>query len=156
MYLAAYFKALETALLTASKKCSYFLGFFSRLPTMLNRKLVDELAVEFCMSLNTKFYRKKLARTLYNVEKNRSVHQTCRLICLGKVSYYMSEICRMDLIPFYCRLVATLAPCVDDVAPTLVEILLGELRHQIRKKDQLHIHTKLKNIRCLGKLHCSP
>ena len=56
----------------------------------------------------------------------------------------------MDLIPYYSRLVATLAPCIDDVAPTLVEILLGDLRFQIRKKDQLHIHTKLKNIRFLG------
>ncbi len=54
------------------------------------------------------------------------------------------------MIPYYSRLVATLAPCIDDVVPTLVEILLGDLRFQIRKKDQLHIHTKLKNIRFLG------
>ena len=56
----------------------------------------------------------------------------------------------MDLIPFYSRLVATLAQCVDDVAPTLLEVLLADVRRQIRKKDQLHIHTKLKNIRFLG------
>ena len=56
----------------------------------------------------------------------------------------------MDLIPFYSRLVATLSPCVSDVDSTLLEILLGDLRFQIRKKDQLHVHTKLKNIRFLG------
>ena len=56
----------------------------------------------------------------------------------------------MDLVPFYARLIATLVPCVDDVSSTLLEILLGDLRHQIRKKDQVHIHTKLKNIRLLG------
>ena len=38
---------------------------------MMNRKLVDELAVEFCMTHNTKLSRKKLARFLYAVEKNR-------------------------------------------------------------------------------------
>jgi hypothetical protein len=38
---------------------------------MMNRKLVDEMAVEFCMTLNTKLHRKKLAKALYNVEKNR-------------------------------------------------------------------------------------
>ena len=58
----------------------------------------------------------------------------------------------MDLIPFYSRLVATLAPCINDVDVTLVETLLNDLRFQIRKKDQLHIHTKLKNIRFLGKV----
>ena len=59
-------------------------------------------------------------------------------------------VARVDLIPFNARLAATLAPCVDDVCPTLLDILLGDLRHQIRKKDQVHIHTKLKNIRLLG------
>ncbi len=58
----------------------------------------------------------------------------------------------MDLIPFYARLVATIAPCVDDVVPTLLELLLGDLKRQIRKKDQLHIHSKLKNMRLLGEL----
>ena len=58
----------------------------------------------------------------------------------------------MDLIPYYSRLVATLAPCIDDVVPTLVDTLQRDLRFQIRKKDQLHIHTKLKNIRFLGEL----
>ena len=38
---------------------------------MMNRKLVDDMAVEFCMSLNTKLHRKKLAKALFNVEKNR-------------------------------------------------------------------------------------
>ena len=41
------------------------------LPTMLNRKLVDDLAVEFCMSFNSKANRRKLATALFNVEKNR-------------------------------------------------------------------------------------
>ena len=59
---------------------------------------------------------------------------------------------RMDLIPFYARLVATLYPCLDDVATTLVEILIKDLRFQIKKKDQVHIHSKLKNVRFIGTL----
>ena len=42
-----------------------------RLPMMLNRKLVDDLAVEFCMTLNMKIYRNRLAKALYMVERNR-------------------------------------------------------------------------------------
>ena len=59
--------------LSVSARWLHFLSFFPsfRLPTMLNRKLVDELAVEFCMTLNTKICRKKLAKALFSVEKNR-------------------------------------------------------------------------------------
>ena len=94
-----------------SSQGAQFERFGLLLPTMLNRKLVDDLAVEFCMTLNSKGNRKKLAWTLFAVEKNR-----------------------VDLIPFYARLVATLSPCVDDVVPTLLDMLLGVLRHQIRKR----------------------
>ena len=56
----------------------------------------------------------------------------------------------MDLIPFYARLVATLAPCMDDLAPMLVDNLIRNLRGQVRKKDQIHIHSKIKNCRFIG------
>ena len=45
----------------------------SRLPRLMNRKFVDDFAVEFCMSMNTKANRKKLARALFSVDKNRWV-----------------------------------------------------------------------------------
>ena len=64
---------------------------------------------------------------------------------------HMCTYSRMDLIPFYARLAATLNPCLDDVATTLVDILIRDLRFQIKKKDQIHIHSKLKNVRFLGK-----
>ena len=37
----------------------------------MNRKFVDEFAVEFCMSMNFKGNRSRLARALFNVDKNR-------------------------------------------------------------------------------------
>ena len=42
-----------------------------RLPNLMNRKFVDEFAVEFCMSMNFKGNRARLARALFNVDKNR-------------------------------------------------------------------------------------
>ena len=43
----------------------------NRLPNLMNRKFVDEFAVEFCMSMNFKGNRVRLARALFNVDKNR-------------------------------------------------------------------------------------
>jgi len=37
----------------------------------MNRKFVDEFAVEFCMTMNTKANRKKLVQALFSVDKNR-------------------------------------------------------------------------------------
>ena len=62
----------------------------------------------------------------------------------------LCSVLRMDLIPFYARLVATLAPCMDDLAPMLVDNLIRNLRGQVRKKDQIHIHSKIKNCRFIG------
>ena len=63
---------------------------------------------------------------------------------------YFRSHSRMDLVPFYARLVATLHPCLDDIAPTLVDMLMRDFRFQVRKKDQVHIHSKLKNVRFIG------
>ena len=52
---------------------SFVLTTSSRLPRLMNRKFVDEFAVEFCMSMNTKANRKKLARALFSVDKNRYI-----------------------------------------------------------------------------------
>ena len=47
----------------------------NRLPNLMNRKFVDEFAVEFCMSMNFKGNRVRLARALFNVDKNRFLQQ---------------------------------------------------------------------------------
>lgn len=63
---------------------------FYRLPTLMNRKFVDEFAVEFCMTMNTKANRKKLARALFNVDKNRWVHCTCTDGCVIVVGWCLT------------------------------------------------------------------
>ena len=39
--------------------------------------------------------------------------------------------CRLDLLPMYARLVATLDPCAPDLAPELVQQLKGEFRFRV-------------------------
>ena len=81
------------------------------------------------MNLNTKANRKKLSRALF------SVHRT-----------------RYDLLPFYSRLVATLHPCMPDVAVELNTLLKTDFKWHIRKKDQINIESKLKVVRFIGEL----
>lgn len=39
--------------------------------------------------------------------------------------------CRLDLLPFYARLVATLHPCMSDVAEDLCSMLRGDFRFHV-------------------------
>uniref|UniRef100_A0A2K5DKA5 UPF2 regulator of nonsense mediated mRNA decay n=1 Tax=Aotus nancymaae TaxID=37293 RepID=A0A2K5DKA5_AOTNA len=58
----------------------------------------------------------------------------------------------LDLLPFYARLVATLHPCMSDVAEDLCSMLRGDFRFHVRKKDQINIETKNKTVRFIGEL----
>ncbi|XP_037077123.1 regulator of nonsense transcripts 2-like [Pollicipes pollicipes] len=104
-------------------------AFLNSLPSRVSRSLIDQAAVEFCMSLNTKNNRKKLVRVLFNVPRTR-----------------------LDLLPFYARLVATLHPCMPDVASDLAQMLKADFKYHVRKKDQINIETKLKVMRFIGEL----
>ena len=75
-------------------------------------------------------------------------------MCFILHGLYSHSHSRMDLVPFYARLVATLHPCLDDIVPALVDMLMRDFRFQVRKKDQVHIHSKLKNVRFIGKRVC--
>ena len=103
--------------------------FLSSLTNCVSRELIDKAASDFCMNLNTKANRKKLSRALF------SVHRT-----------------RYDLLPFYSRLVATLHPCMPDVAMELNTLLKTDFKWHIRKKDQINIESKLKVVRFIGEL----
>ncbi|KAG8142577.1 hypothetical protein E2320_005797, partial [Naja naja] len=88
-------------------------AFLQQLPNCVNRDLIDKAAMDFCMNMNTKANRRKLVRALFIVPRQR-----------------------LDLLPFYARLVGTLHPCMSDV----------------RKKDQINIETKNKTVRFIGEL----
>jgi regulator of nonsense transcripts 2 len=92
--------------------------------------MIDELAAEFCMKLNSKGNRKKLVRQLFTVNRGR-----------------------LDLLPFYSRLVATLNPLLSDIGAELVLLLVRDMKFKVKKKDTtIHILTKLKTVRFLAEL----
>lgn len=104
-------------------------AFIQQLPNCINRDLIDKAAMDFCMNMNTKSNRRKLVRALFTVPRQR-----------------------LDLLPFYARLVATLHPCMSDIADDLCSMLKGDFRFHIRKKDQINIETKNKTVRFIGEL----
>ncbi|GBM68838.1 Regulator of nonsense transcripts 2, partial [Araneus ventricosus] len=103
--------------------------FLNSLLNCVNREMIDQAAVDFCMNLNTRPNRKKLVKALFLVPRTR-----------------------LDLLPFYARFVATLNPCMPDVASDLVSMLKQDFKFHIKKKDQINIESKVKTVRFIGEL----
>ena len=103
--------------------------FIAQLPNCVNRELIDKAAKDFCMHLNTKLNRKRLVGALFQVQRTR-----------------------LDLLPFYSRLVATLNPCMPEISTDLASLLLNDFRFHVRKKDQINIESKIKTSRFIGEL----
>lgn len=104
-------------------------GFLNSLLHCVSREMVDQAAEQFCMNLNTKPNRNKLIKAVFLVPRTR-----------------------LDLLPFYARFVATLAPCMPDVATDLVSMLKQDFKFHIKKKDQINIESKVKTMRFIGEL----
>lgn len=104
-------------------------SFISTLPNCVNRELIDRAAKDFCMSLNSKTNRKRLIGALFQVQRTR-----------------------LDLLPFYARLVAILYPIMPEVSNELASLLLNDFRFHVRKKDQINIESKIKTARFIGEL----
>lgn len=83
-------------------------AFLTSLLNCVNRDMIDKAAFNFCTNLNTKYTRKKLVRALFTVPRTR-----------------------LDLLPFYSRLVATLAPIMPTVANDLVQLLKQDFRFHV-------------------------
>ncbi|KAI9554313.1 hypothetical protein GHT06_019585 [Daphnia sinensis] len=94
-------------------------SFLTTLSACVNREMIDSAAIEFSTNLNTKHNRKKLVRALFTVQRTR-----------------------LDLLPFYSRLVATLHPYIPEVATDLCNFLRQDFKYHVRKKDQINIETK--------------
>lgn len=103
--------------------------FFSSLLNCVNRDFIDKAALTFATTFNTKNNRKKLVNVLFTVPR-----------------------IRLDLLPFYARFVAQLNPIMPTVGTDLVAILKHNFRYLFKKKDQINIESKVKNIRFIGEL----
>lgn len=106
-----------------------FESFIEQLPKCVNREMIDNLSIEFLIYLNTKNNRKKLVKVLFSVPRTR-----------------------VDLLPFYTRLVAILNPLMPEVALELCSLLKSDFRYNVKKKDQINIETKLKVVRYIGEM----
>ncbi|KAG0174672.1 hypothetical protein DFQ30_003435 [Apophysomyces sp. BC1015] len=103
-------------------------ALLSRLPNLGNRDMIDSAAVEFCY-VNSKAARKRLTKTLLNVPRQR-----------------------LDLLPYYARLVAILNSYFPDIGETVLTSLEHEFKGLYRKKTQDLLETRVKNIRFLAEL----
>ncbi|KAL7308473.1 mRNA decay protein [Mucor circinelloides] len=103
-------------------------GLFARLPTCGNRDLIDSVAVDFCY-MNNKNARKRLVKTLLGVQRQR-----------------------LDLLPYYSRLIATLNAYFPDVGEMVLTALTYEYKGLQRKKTHNLLETRIKNIRFLSEL----
>lgn len=91
--------------------------------------MIDNAAIDFLLTLNTKHNRKKLVRTLFGVNRTR-----------------------LDLLPFYARFVAILYPALPEVSNELCQMLRQDFKYHVRKKDQINIESKIKVVRYIGEL----
>lgn len=104
-------------------------AFVNHVMNSVSRDMIDNAASEFVLSLNTKVNRKKLVKCLFGVQRTR-----------------------IDLLPFLCRLVATLHPCMPDLATDLALMLKQDFKYHYRKKDQINIESKIKVVRFIGEM----
>lgn len=95
----------------------------------LSLPLLCQAAVNFCLTLNKRSNRRRLARALLMVPRTR-----------------------YDLLPFYARLVAALAPVMPDLVQDVNSMLTGEFQWRVSKRDQLNLESKLKIVRFIGEL----
>lgn len=120
--------ATSAAAAVASSKQQFEI-FSSNLTNCVNKELIDSAAIEFLLNLNTKNNRKKLTKKLFGVKRTR-----------------------LDLLPFFGRLVATINLVSPEVAVDLAQKLKNEFKYHIAKKNQMNIESKIKVVRFIGEM----
>ncbi|XP_017777953.1 PREDICTED: regulator of nonsense transcripts 2 [Nicrophorus vespilloides] len=118
----------DTSSITVSNKI-VLEAFLNNLPNCVNREMIDNAAIDFLVTLNTKHNRRKLVRSLFSVNRTR-----------------------LDLLPFYARFVAILYPALPEIANDLCQMLRQDFKYHVRKKDQINIESKIKVVRYIGEL----
>ena len=100
------------------------------LPECNRREQIDEIAEKFCTNHgSSKNSRKRLQETLFHVPRTR-----------------------LDLLPFYSRLAATLGRVWSEVSDALVTSLEQQFHGQAKFKKNQNIESRLKTARYIGEL----
>ncbi|KAG0198675.1 hypothetical protein BGX28_007898, partial [Mortierella sp. GBA30] len=118
----------ETPTVASKATAAQLDAFLVKLPSMCNRDMIDQAAVDFCY-LNSKLSRNRLIKTLVQVPRDRH-----------------------DLLPYYSRLIATFKPFYPDVAEEVLSALEREFRGLLRKKHLDLSESRVKNIKFLSEL----
>ena len=100
----------------------------AQLTSPLSKEAIDQIAVKFAF-INNKGTRKRLAQALLAVPRQR-----------------------IDLLPYYGRLLATLDPYMPALTTLVVTELERSFRYHQYKKEQVFFEEKVKNIRFIGEL----
>ncbi|GAA98251.1 uncharacterized protein L969DRAFT_342336 [Mixia osmundae IAM 14324] len=103
-------------------------ALLARLPEMSSVETIDRAAVEFA-GLNSKAARNRLVKALFSFNRKR-----------------------LDLIPFYSRLVATLNVYMPDVGANLLSLLDDEFRYLAKRKNIELTEMRLKTLRYISEL----
>lgn len=107
------------------------------LPECNRREQLDEIAEKFATNHgSSKNSRKRLLKSLFLVPRSR-----------------------LDLLPFYCRLVATLDHVYADISTTLVTSLAQQFHGQAKFKKNQNIESRMRTARYLSELtkfRCAP
>jgi len=100
------------------------------LPECNRREQIDEVTEKFCTNHgSTKNSRKRLTRTLFLVPRNR-----------------------LDLLPFYSRMAATLDRVWPDIAAPLITDLEQQFHGQAKFKKNQNVDSRMKTARYIGEL----
>ncbi|KAI8142032.1 armadillo-type protein [Fennellomyces sp. T-0311] len=118
----------ENATNSMSSQLAQVDALIARLPTLGNRDLIDNAAVEFCY-MNSKNARKRLVKALLNVPRQR-----------------------VDLLPYYSRMIATLGRYYSDIVEAVLAALDHEFKGLQKKKTQDLLESRVKNIRFYSEL----
>lgn len=89
-------------------------NFLHNLSNCVTKELIDSAAIDFLLNFSTKNNRKKLSRAIFGVQRTR-----------------------LDVLPFYARIVAIINLVSRDVASELMQLLKNEFRYLVKKKDQV-------------------
>jgi regulator of nonsense transcripts 2 len=103
-------------------------ALISRLPNSQSRESIDKFAVDFAF-LNKKANRKKLSTALLGVSRHR-----------------------LEVLPYYSRLIATLDPFMPDISSTVIAELISSFRYHQRKKERSMLEDKVKIVRFIAEL----
>ncbi|VDL83871.1 unnamed protein product [Nippostrongylus brasiliensis] len=103
--------------------------FFLNLDHLVNRDTTDQCALDFVSNLNTKGYRKKLVKVLFAVPSSR-----------------------LDLLPFYARLVASLSPVMPDLTTELSSMLIKQFREFVQRSGHERVEEKIKCVMFIAEL----